>query len=158
MAKKNKTQPSPGTKLRKEKGPRIPIADVREVQDLVDIENEIKALKAENPEVFTLLADLVDRYNAQLEIAAKVVRARGVSCGPFENFSTVVKYDPEKMYEELGEDLFLKCGGTLSQTTVYDVDQKKVEAAIAGKLLPEESVEHFINVTHKYHEPKKVTT
>lgn len=139
------------------KGPRLPIGDIPEVQELADLEMEINALKGEHPEVFMKYQDLVDRYNAKLEEADKKVRAEGVSCGKFENYSVSVKFDAAKMFEELGERMFLDCGGTVSQRAVYEVDPKSVEAAIAARKIPEECVDNFREVRRNYHSPKKLT-
>lgn len=138
-----------------DKGKRVPVAEIPEVQELEDLRQEIEALKARNPDVFMLLSDLVDRYNAALEVADKAVRERGVSCGPFDNFSVAVKYDPVKMFDELGEDLFLQVGGSTTTVTEYVIDAKRVEAAIAGKKIPDECVEHFRKIEKKYHKPPK---
>ena len=139
------------------KGKRLPIAEVPAVQQLADLKVEIDSLKAEFPEVFMKYADLVDRYNTVLEEAEKEVRTKGVSCGDFDNYSTSVKYDPVKMFEELGEDMFLKSGGTMSDKTVYEVDPKKVEAAIANGTIPEECVDNFRDVRRNYRKPTKLS-
>jgi hypothetical protein len=118
---------------------------------------EIDALKAEHPTIFMQYNDLVDRYNAVLEEAEKDVRTKGVSCGEFENYSTSVKYNPDKMFEELGEEMFLANGGTMNTKTVYEVDPKKVEAAIAGKTIPEECVDNFREVRRNYRKPSKLS-
>lgn len=139
------------------KGKRLPIGDVESVQKMADLKVEIDALKAEYPEVFMKYADLVDRYNTALEEAEKEVRAKAVSCGDFDNYSTSVKFDPVKMFEELGEDMFLASGGTMSNKTVYEVDPKKVEAAIANGTVPEECVDNFRDVRRNYRKPSKLS-
>lgn len=138
------------------KGERNAVASIPEVQKVIDLKQDIDALKANHPEVFIQLADLVDRYNAALEEALNVVRAKGVSCGPFENFSVSVKYDPVKMYEEVGEELFLKCGGSSARVKQLKVDPDVVAAAIAAKTIPEACVEHFRSVTRNYHKPDPI--
>src|SRR6185503_2671324 len=114
------------------KGKRVPISEISAVQQLADLKVEIDTLKAEHPDVFMKYADLVDRYNTVLEEAEKEVRSKAVSCGEFDNYSTSVKFDANKMFEELGEDMFLASGGTMATKAVYEVDPKKVEAAIAN--------------------------
>lgn len=148
--------PAPPTDATK-KGPRVAIGDIAEVQEYMDLQAEIDALKAEHPRVFMQLADLVDRRNAALEVAEAKVRAEGVSCGPFDNFSVSIVYNPDKMYEELGEELFLKCGGKLQQVTKRTCDAKLVDAAIATGAVPEPCVGEFRTVTYKYHAPKKIS-
>lgn len=137
------------------KGVRVPVSSIPQVQELVDLQMEIEALKAQHPDVFLAYQDLVDRYNAALEVAEAAVREKEVSCGPFDNFSMAVKYNPAKMFDELGEEKFLQCGGKTSMVTQYTVDPKQVEAAIASKKIPEECVDQFIIVERKYHKPQK---
>lgn len=144
------------TKDEVSKGKRVPASEMKEVQEFLDLKSEIEALRTQNPDVFMKFDDLIDRYNAALEIADKVVRTQGVSCGPFDNFSVSVDYDANKMFDELGEDLFLQCGGKVRTVPVYEIDKKQVEAAIAGKKIHEDSVGHFRSVSKKYHAPKKV--
>jgi hypothetical protein len=138
------------------KGKRLPIKDIPEVQEYTDLRNELDSFNAEHPEVFTTYADLADRVNTAMEAAEKAVRSQGVSCGPFENFSVTVVYDPVKMFEELGEDLFLQCGGSKSTVTELRADPKLIEVAIANKKIPDECIDHFRSIRRSYHKPDKV--
>ncbi len=138
-----------------DKAKRVSIGEIPEVQELLDLEQEINALKAEHSDVFVQYQDLIDRYNTKLEEADKKVRSEGVTCGPFENYSVGVKFIANKMFEELGEELFLKAGGIMETRTIYDVDPAKVVAAIANKTIPEECVDQFREVRRNYHAPKK---
>lgn len=139
-----------------ERAKRVPAAEVPEVQTLASIEEELTVLKADYPDVFARLRDLSERYNAALEDAEKAVRTREVSCGPFENFSTSVVYDPQKMYDELGRDLFFELGGTTEQQTIYTIDKTRVEAAVAAKKIAEESLDEFRKVQRSYRKPKPI--
>lgn len=138
------------------KAKRVSVAEIQEVQDLVDLKQEIESLKAEYPEVFMRLADLVDRYNSALELAANTVRSMEVSCGPFDNYSASIKYNPERMYEELGEDLFLASGGSIGTVKQYKADPNIVEAAIASGKVPTQCVDEFRSVSRNYHQPNKI--
>lgn len=139
-----------------EKYKRVPIHEVPEVQEFLDIKQEIDALKANNPEVFIPYNDLVDRYNTKLEEAASKVRTIGVTCGPFENFSVSHTYDAAKMLDELGEEKYLACGGKIIQRAAYEVDTAVVTAAIASGKIPKEAIENFMTVKRSYHAPKKI--
>ncbi len=139
-----------------EKYKRVPIDEVPEVQEFLDIKQELDALKANHPEVFMPYNDLVDRYNTKLEEAASKVRTIGVTCGPFENFSVSHMFDGAKMLDELGEETYLACGGKISQRAVYEVDSAVVTAAIASGKIPEEAIEHFMTIKRSYHAPKKI--
>lgn len=139
------------------KGKRVPIGDIPAVQELTDLKMEIDALKTEHADVFMQYSDLVDRYNAKLEEAEKEVRAKGVSCGAFDNYSVSVKYNPTKMFDELGEEMFLRTGGVMGTVTEYKVDPRRVEAAIASGEIPDECVDNIREVRRNYHQPKKLT-
>ena len=138
-------------------GKRLAIGEVPEVQEYLDIKQQLDALRAENPQVFMVYNDLVDRYNTALERAAATVRGLEVSCGPFENFSVSYTIDPEKMFDELGEKNYLACGGQITKRAVYTVDPAAVDAAIASGKIPEEAVQNFRSKSLKYHVPKKIT-
>ena len=40
---------------------RVPISEISEVQEVVDLRQEIEAVKAQHPYVYMKLADLIDR-------------------------------------------------------------------------------------------------
>lgn len=140
-----------------DKAKRLPVGDISEVQEFVDIKQELESFRAEHPEVFTVYADLVDRYNTALEKADAVVRSQAVTCGPFENFSVSHVIDAEKMFDELGEKAYLANGGQVTKRTVYTIDVPVVEAAIASGKIPEGAVENFRTKQLKYHVPKKIS-
>lgn len=156
---KSKTQ-KPATKAAaaKEEGvKRVSADDIQEVSDFMDIKQELDGLKADHPEIFRLYTDIVQRYNAALEAADKAVRARSISCGPFDLYSSRPDYNGEKMYEELGKELFLACGGSTVRTTEYKVDKAKVESAIASGKIPADCVKEFKSTRVAYHKPEKLS-
>lgn len=136
---------------------KVPISDIPEVQEFVDLDTELQQFKAAHHDVFMPYADLVDRRNTALEAAEKVVRSRGVTCGPFINHSTRVTYNAEKMIEELGEDLFFELGGQIVQKPEYTIDKEALEKAIATKKIPAESLEYFRTESPAYRKPKPIT-
>lgn len=137
-------------------GGKVAISDIPEVQEAMDLKLEMDALKGEFPEVFMRLADLADKYNTAVDKAEKVVRARGVTCGPFVNISSTVKYNAEKMYEEIGEELFYEIGGKVEHVATYKVDKDQVEAAVLSNKIPQESLEEFRTIENRYRKPPKV--
>jgi hypothetical protein len=149
-AKKKKTTPAV------ENGARLPAEAIPEVSAYLDVQEQLMALRVDNPDVFRQFDDLVEQHNTALEAAEKVVRLKGISCGPFDNYSTKINNDADKMYEELGEELFLQCGGSVSKKTVYAVDKNRVEAAIASGKIPQECLAEFQTTARTYHIPKKI--
>lgn len=138
------------------KGPRLAIGEIPEVQAYLDIKQELDALRADHPDIFMPYNDLVDRHNTALEAAEAVVRTRGVSCGPFENFSVSHKYNAQKMLDELGEELYLSCGGKIGTVPSYTLDESTVEAAIASGKIPAATIENFRSISRSYKTPKKI--
>jgi hypothetical protein len=138
------------------KGERKPATEVPEVQALLELQQEIAELKADNPDVFMQYADLVERHNAALEVAEATVKSQGISCGPFDNYSSRDDYDAERMVEELGEKLFLRFGGSIEKKTVYKVDKSQLESAHALGHVSDDSLSHFHKVVRSYHAPKKL--
>lgn len=136
---------------------RMSVSKVPLVAELLEIEEEIKELKAKHPDLFAHLQELIDDYNDKLAAAEKEVRALGVSCGPFIASKTIVRYDAEKMFDELGQYLFLEAGGVIEKRAVYSIDKNKLEAAIASGVVPEESVSQFKTESHSYRTPKKMS-
>jgi hypothetical protein len=151
---KKKSPASGGTAPQKAK--RVPIADIPEVQEFMDLKQEIEALKAANPDVFMLLADLVDRYNTALEAASNKVRSLQVTCGPFDNYATTTRFNIDKMHDELGEDMFLACGGSSNLVRQYKADTHVIEAAIASGKIPPSCIDEFRTITLSYHTPTKL--
>lgn len=138
------------------KAKRVAVSDIPEVEEYVDLKRELDSFKAEHETVFIQFADMVDRYNTALEAAEIAVRAKGVTCGPFENFSISTKIDATKMLEELGMELFHEVGGKSIVKTVYEVDSAEVKAAIASQKIPPECVPNFVKESPSYHVPVKI--
>lgn len=135
---------------------RVPEDEIREVQDFLEAQAKIERLKESFPEVFEQLDHLAKEYNSALEAADKKVRALGVSCGPFDCYQTATTYDPDKLYEELGKDEFLRVGGVIKTITQYDVDKAKLEAHITSNSVPAEVVDVVKKVSPRYKKPAKI--
>lgn len=135
---------------------RVPVSSMSEVQEFEDAKLELTEFCVKHSEIFSEYRDLVEQYNTALEAAEKAVRAKGVSCGPFDNYSSSVSYDASRMYEMLGEENFLKFGGQIVQRTAYEVDKEKVSRHILAGDIPEECFEEFQEVRRSYRSPKKL--
>lgn len=127
--------------------------DVPEVQRFLAVQSRIENLKEGYPEVFEELGMLVEEYNAALQAADKILRAKMASCGPFDMYQTQVKYDADKLYEELGKKDFLAHGGKISTVTKYEVDKPRLEAAITSGAIPEEVVKAVREISPRYKKP-----
>lgn len=138
------------------KAKRVPETQVPEVQAFLEAREKVERLKEAYPEVFEQLSHLQQEYNAALEAADKAVRAKKISCGPFDCYQMQTKYNAERLFEELGRDEFLKVGGTIKTVTQYDVDKNKLEAHITSGVIPDEVVGAVRDVSPRYKKPDKI--
>ncbi len=133
-------------------------SEVPEVAAFLDARERLDNFVAAFPEVFKSYARLVEDYNAALESAGKAVRAREISCGPFECFEVRVTYDADKLYEAVGEQRFLSLGGTIKTQPVYEVNKDRLRAAIAQNALGAGVAELVEKKSYRYHVPNKLET
>lgn len=115
---------------------------VAEVAEYVVADQEfseyLEEVKREHPGVLEALGELAEKRNAALESADKAVRALGAPCGPFKLHQIRTIYSPEALFDAVGEDEFLKIGGSIETKKVLELDEKRFEAVVAfGKLSPE---------------------
>lgn len=135
----------------------LPENAIPEVASFLEAQTRIQRLKEAYPEIFEQLEQLKDDYNAKLEAADKAVRAKQVSCGPFQLSSVAVKYDANKLYEEVGRDRFLEIGGMMKTVQVYEVDRARLEANIASGTLSKQVVDEVRDISPRYKKPEKVS-
>lgn len=142
--------------MQKRKAPTVDIGEIPEVIEFVDAQEALQEFKQEHAAVFETLAQLTERYNASLEQADKVCRARQVSCGPFDLYQFSTKYDAEALYNAVGRDKFLELGGKIDTVTAFSVDKGKLEACIAQRKIESDVVDRVRKETPNYHKPEKV--
>ncbi len=123
------------------------------VQRVLEAQARIKELKRAHAPVFDELEQLVEDYNSAVQEADKELRSRLVSCGPFDLYTTKRTYDGEKLYSELGEEDFLKAGGTMKKVTKFEVDAVVFEAMVEQGKIPKEVVVEVRTITPAYHKP-----
>lgn len=89
-------------------------------------------------EVFEEYEHLVNEYNTALEAAEVEVRSAGIEAGPFKIHNTYYDVDVNKLYDELGEQDFLRCGGVIETRQALSIDKNKfLRLADAGVIPPE---------------------
>jgi hypothetical protein len=131
-------------------------SELPEVQAYIEAVDMLNAFRDQHPKIFEAYGALVDDMNQKLQAADKAVRAKGVSCGPWEHYQNQEKFDPQALYEALGRDDFLKVGGVLQTVTTYGLDKNKLKAAAVNGDVPEEVMEQVRTITPKYHAPKGI--
>jgi hypothetical protein len=135
----------------------VPVSKIPEVASFTKIREELESFKRNNPEFFEELGSLVERYNAALDAADKAVRAKQISCGDFRLMSKpTVYYDAEKLYEELGDELFVAFGGAIRQVTEYTVEKSVLESHIARGAIPQNIIKDIKSTRCRYDKPEKV--
>jgi len=111
---------------------KVKISEVPEVAELVEFDNKYR-------DQLSLLRNLMEERSILFEAAEKAVRARGVSCGPFELISQTDKINWEKLYEYFGRKLFMDLlDGKINKVVKFSGDTNKAKAAAIRKEIPEE--------------------
>lgn len=134
----------------------VSIDAIPKVQAFIEAKNRIEEFRANNYSIFKHYEQLISDYNDLLEDAEKEVRAKGVTCGPFIAFGDNSKINVDKLYDELGEDLFLKAGGTIETKRVLSIDKLKFEALADSGSIPQEVVSTCWEQGFRYRAPEKV--
>jgi hypothetical protein len=142
--------------MKKRTAVKVDANDVPEVLEYLMAEEELEEFRTHHAKVFAALAPLVEKRNATLEAADKVLRAGGLSCEPFNLTHFTVKYNPEEAFNMLGRDAFLAVGGKIENKTVYDIDKDRFEAANAQGKIAEEVVTNVRTETPTYKKPKPI--
>ena len=131
--------------------------DIPEVTEFVQAQEALASFKRNNAEFFEMFESLSERYNRSFELANKAVREQKVSCGPFTMLGRpAVKWDAEKLYEEMGREFFLAHGGTIAQVPRYEIDKLRAEAIYALGQLPEEVAKIVRKEIVRYSTPEKL--
>jgi hypothetical protein len=126
------------------------------VEEVLVTFEAMKAFKEAHKAIFETFGALAEKYNTAVENAEKVVRAKAVSCGPFDLYQFTVKYDAQKLHDEIGREDFLKVGGKIETSTIYTVDKATIEMSIARQAIPPEVAEAIVKNSPSYHKPEKV--
>lgn len=129
---------------------------VQHVLEFVEVSKLLDEYKEQHAAVFDGFNTLAEEYNQKLEAAEKTCRSQNISCGPFELYQVSTSYDAKTLFEILGREKFILVGGKISTQTIYEVDKARIEVSIDQKAIAPELIDHFRNVSPKYHKPKKI--
>ena len=110
--------------------------EVPEVAKLLEIETELQQLIASNPTFYGQLCKLAEERNTCLQNADKVVRASGISCGPFVKLTETTDVNVQQLEEELGMEGFRAVGGYTEEVTTYKIDRERFLAYLAAGHIP----------------------
>ena len=132
------------------KGKKLTVEEVPEVAAFLDVQRRYEEFKQANEAFFKYLGALATEYNEKLVEAERVVKAKQVSCGPFEIYQTATSYDAEEMFTILGRDEFLNCGGIEEKVTKRTVDKARVEMHIGSGRIQKDAADVIKKVSGRY--------
>jgi hypothetical protein len=142
--------------LQKPKTETVSAEKVPEVEAFLEADKRIQNLKEQYPGVFEELEELVRNRNTLLEAADTVVRARGVTCGPFNLYQYRTTFNAQAFYDAVGREEFLRLGGSIQNIPQYDIDKKKFEAFVAQGEIEEVIVKNVVSHGPSYKKPEKL--
>jgi hypothetical protein len=116
----------------------VQVTDVPEVQAFLTAEEELREHIKSNQAFYDQLCALAEKRNTVLQEADKIVRAKNVSCGPFQKKSETTYINVELLFDELGLDGFKAVGGYTEEVTTYKVDRDRFLAYLAAGHVPKE--------------------
>lgn len=134
----------------------VPADAIKQVKAFQEIETRIMNFKSLHSEIFQQFAYLLDEYNDALTEADREVRALGVSCAPFVICGETTKIDAQKLYDELGEEAFLKVGGVIEIQRIHSIEKNTFETMANDKSIPQEVVDSCRSQSLRYTTPKKI--
>lgn len=129
-------------------------SDIPEVAAYVEAEEMMRAFVEGHPEFAKTVRGLLHDLDQKRQAAEKVVKARGIVCGPWKVHSVRTSYDAGLLCSLLGEKQFLEIGGAVEQITQRKVDKKKLEMAIAKGEVPADTVKEVKKDSLAYKGPK----
>jgi hypothetical protein len=128
----------------------VPEDSIPEVKAYMDELNYLKDYCAAKADVVATLRTLIDRVNASAQQAEKVVRARGVFCGPWQKHNTKKVLNTELLIDRIGVERFVALGGVQETKPTYKIDRERVELAIAKKELTAAEAQDIIREEISY--------
>lgn len=124
------------------KTPAVDPYEIPEVASYLAANSVYEAFKARNAKLLEEFIKVSEARNEALEAASAAVRARGISCGPFQLTGTpYFKVDALKVIEAVGKDRFYQLGGVSRDVTEYTIPYEKLVAAAASGAISKDVVD-----------------
>lgn len=130
---------------------------IAEVQAFLKAKAALDDLQRLYPKAFAELLELAPVYNATLKAADAVVRAKGVTCGPFELYQYAQTFDAAILYEAVGRQRFPSCGGIIETTETHTIDKARFVALAAAGKIDRELAERVQTWAPRYHKPEPIS-
>jgi hypothetical protein len=129
---------------------------IPEVQQHLTAREKLESLRAAYPGVFEEFEEIVNEYNATLEAADKAVRAKQVTCGPFQIINFRTTYNADVLYASVDREEFLRLGGAEQTIKQYSLDEKVFDSFVAQQKVPANVVAEVIKTAPSYKSHKKI--
>lgn len=127
-----------------------------EVDEFLQARERYFRWQKQYPQAYSELLELQSDYNATRDAAEKILRAHGKSEGPFQIKSSRLSYDAEKLYDEVGKEVFLALGGEISTNVSFKIDSTTLQSKIAAKKVDPAVIESISKPVHVFDAPKKL--
>jgi hypothetical protein len=134
----------------------VPPSTFPEVRAFLKAKKALDELRATSPRFFEDLRAIAELWNPTLDAADKVVRAAGVSCGPFELYSHVTKYSANALLIAVGEGRFQVFGGATENVPEHTIDKEAFKALVAQGKVANEIIAAVVTHEPRYHKPEKI--
>ena len=132
----------------------VPVDEIPEVAEYLAAEQRLEAWIQANSQYLQPLRDLMDEVNTKRQAADKIVRSKGVLCGPWTQHSVKRVIDIDTLIDRIGMEAFLKVG-TRDTKVVYTVDRKKFDVALATGVIPKDVADDVVKDQTAYSAPKE---
>lgn len=131
-------------------------SEIPEVAQFEEAKARLKKFTEAHQGLFNDFAQLTNEFNTAREAADKAVRSQRVSCGDWDYYSKEVRFDGKAMYDALGQEAFMKFGGSINTVSEFTVDKDRAEASIRSGDLPASMTASFRREIDKYHSPSDI--
>lgn len=128
--------------------------DIPEVAAYMEAEEMLRLFLEARPDFAKTLREMIHDLDQKRQAADKVVKARGVVCGPWKVHSVRTTYNADLLYDLIGKEQFLAVGGVEETVVQKTVDKKKLEAAIAKGELQADTIAEIKKESLAYKAPK----
>lgn len=128
----------------------VPPSKIAEVKAFLKACAALEELKQTHPSVFRKLLEIASTYTATRDAAVKVVRTRGVTCGPIVLTGYVTSYDAQALLDAVGRQRFAASGGILKPAETVTVDKERFLALVAAGAIEPALAEKIISYAPRY--------
>lgn len=135
----------------------VSAAQVAEVKAFLKVERALAQLKKNFPTAFEKLLRLQPQYNAALEAAQAVLKAKKVGCGPFDLYEFAARRNMAAFVDAVGKSEFVRLGGEIKPSETFVFDAKRFDALVVAEKISPEVEARVVAYDAKFHAPKPIS-